>query len=410
MQTVQNTLLIIFLATVFLYVAQSLLIFIGTHRLNYSKTSRLPKMSILVALRNEEPTLRACVDSLLKLDYPKTRIEILLINDRSNDRTAEIIEAFKAKSKSIKTLHIRYGIEGLSGKANAIAQGMAHSTGEIVLVTDGDCRVPQSWAKTYAAYYRNDVGLVGGFTLLDERDERTSLFAKMQSLDWAYLLSIGSGAIGLGIPLSVLGNNFSFRRKAYEEVGGYRNMGFTIIEDFALMQTLLKRTSWKVRYPIDHRMLVTSHPMANFRNFFQQRKRWSAGGKEVGSYGKFLMFLSHFVHILVVGSFFALTPIIPISALVLLMIADFSLLWRTTGMVKRRDLLKTFLLWEGFYFFYTTIFAPVLLFPTTITWKEISYSWKINWKLKRIIQDEQSKNSNHGNPTGKALQSSDNLT
>ncbi|TDI79346.1 MAG: glycosyltransferase [Caldithrix sp.] len=377
-------LLLLLLLGISLYLLQTLFIYLGTHRLNYPKTNHLPKISILVALRDEEQTLKPCVESLLQLDYPKESFEILLINDRSSDRTPELIEELKKKSDQIKTLHIKSGIPGLSGKANAIAQGMENCSGELILVTDGDCRVPPSWAKEHAAYYQQNVGMVGGFTLLDEKNDGASLFGKIQSLDWAYLLSVGTGFMGFGIPLSVLGNNFSFRREAYEEVGGYRNMGFTIIEDFALMKTLVKKTSWKVLYPIDSKMLVYSHPMSTIIKFYRQRKRWSAGGKEVGFYGKFLMLISVMVHLLIPISFFIFNFQLSFLALLGVLLADFSLLFRTIGLVRRRDLLKYFLLWEGFYFLYTILFTPVLLFPTTVKWKNISYQWKFNWKLKKM--------------------------
>ena len=377
-------LLLLLLLGISLYLLQTLFIYLGTHRLNYPKTNHLPKISILVALRDEEQTLKPCVESLLQLDYPKESFEILLINDRSSDRTPELIEELKKKSDHIKTLHIKSGIPGLSGKANAIAQGMENCSGELILVTDGDCRVPPSWAKEHAAYYQQNVGMVGGFTLLDEKNDGASLFGKIQSLDWAYLLSVGTGFMGFGIPLSVLGNNFSFRREAYEEVGGYRNMGFTIIEDFALMKTLVKKTSWKVLYPIDSKMLVYSHPMSTIIKFYRQRKRWSAGGKEVGFYGKFLMLISVMVHLLIPISFFIFNFQLSFLALLGVLLADFSLLFRTIGLVRRRDLLKYFLLWEGFYFLYTILFTPVLLFPTTVKWKNISYQWKFNLKLKKM--------------------------
>ena len=379
-----HILLLLLLLGVSLYLLQTLFIYLGTHRLNYPKTKHLPKISILVALRDEEQTLKPCVESLLQLDYPKESFEILLINDRSSDRTPELIEELKKKSDQIKTLHIKSGIPGLSGKANAIAQGMENCSGELILVTDGDCRVPPSWAKEHAAYYQQNVGMVGGFTLLDEKNDGAALFGKIQSLDWAYLLSVGTGFMGFGIPLSVLGNNFSFRREAYEEVGGYRNMGFTIIEDFALMKTLVKKTSWKVLYPIDSKMLVYSHPMSTIIKFYRQRKRWSAGGKEVGFYGKFLMLISVMVHLLIPISFFIFNFQLSFLALLGVLLADFSLLFRTIGLVRRRDLLKYFLLWEGFYFLYTILFTPVLLFPTTVKWKNISYQWKFNLKLKKM--------------------------
>ncbi len=87
--------LLLLLLGISLYLLQTLFIYIGTHRLNYPKTNRLPKISILVALRDEEQTLEPCVESLLQLDYAKESFEILLINDRSSDRTPELIEELK---------------------------------------------------------------------------------------------------------------------------------------------------------------------------------------------------------------------------------------------------------------------------------------------------------------------------
>ncbi len=376
---------ILIFSTAALYVGQTLFMFIGTTRLRYPQKKRAPKISVLVALRNEEQTVGGCIQSLLELEYPQDKIEIVLINDRSADQTGGIIEEFKSKSSLIKTLHIHNAIPGLSGKANAIAQGMELATGDLILVTDGDCRVPRNWARTHAAYYEADVGLVGGFTLLDEKNDGAPLFEKVQSLDWAYLLSIGAGAIGMGVPLSVLGNNFSFRRAAYEEVGGYRQMGFTIIEDFALMKTLIQKTSWRVLYPIDAEMLVHSRPMPTLRRFYHQRKRWSAGGKEVGWYGKFLMALSLLTHLVLPLSFLFLAIDVGLLAMSAVLLADFGLLWRTAGMIHRRDLLAYFPLWEIFYFCYTIFFTPVLLFPTKVEWKGISYYWKLNWKMKKIV-------------------------
>ncbi len=383
---VYTFLLFLLLFSALLYVLQTLLVYSGTHRLQYSKSEKLPGISILVALRNEEQTLQSCVHSLLVLDYPKDKLEILLINDRSTDATARLINKIAQENTSIKALHISQGIAGMSGKANAIAQGMASANNEIVLVTDGDCQVPPAWARTHAAYYTDDVGLVGGFTLLDRKKDGAPVFSKIQSLDWAYLLSIGTGAMGFGQPLSVLGNNFSFRKAAYNEVGGYLNMGFTIIEDFALMKTLVKKTQWKVRYPIDENMLVYSNPMPDLRRFYHQRKRWAAGGKEVGIYGKFLMATSWLVHLLLCTFPFINTGSPFLLAFAAVVLADFFLLFRTTGLVSRRDLLLRFPLWEVFYIMYTAFFAPVLLFPTTIRWKDTSYSWKLNWQIKQVVE------------------------
>lgn len=369
---------------VVLYLMQTAFFVMGTFRLNYPRHAHLPFISILVAVRNEEQWLQECISCLLEQDYPPDKMEIIFIDDRSTDRTPEILASAQKQSSLVRLLNISQCPSGFSGKAHAISKGLSHSRGEIVLVTDGDCRPPRSWARTHVAYYTHDVGMVGGFTLLDDAHTKSGLFEKVQSLDWTYLLSVGTGAMGFGLPLSILGNNFSFRKTAYEEVGGYAKMGFTIIEDFALMKALLRQTRWRVCYPIDTCMLVTSRPMPSLPAFVEQRKRWAAGGKEVGLYGKFLMSVATAIHLVLPATFMLTGASFQVLvALGAVLVGDFVLLFRTTGLIRRRDLLKCFLPWEIFYFLYTILFAPVLLFPTTVTWKGTSYKWKFNMQLDK---------------------------
>jgi cellulose synthase/poly-beta-1,6-N-acetylglucosamine synthase-like glycosyltransferase len=353
----------------------------------YEKTQYLPSSSILVALRNEAESVAACIESLLSLDYPLEKLQIILINDRSTDDTRTIINKYAERYPNITVLNIGKRLESMSGKTSAIAQGMDIATGELILITDGDSVVPRGWVKAHASYYQEDIGMVGGFTLLDNKHESASWFSRIQSLDWLYLLTVGAGGIAMGRPLSILGNNMSFSKKAYHEAGGYRKMGFTIIEDFALMRQLVLKTSWRVLYPADKQMLVTSKPMPDVKQFYKQRKRWSAGGKEVGWYGKFLMFVAFASHLFLLTAWF-LRPELQLFILTVLLIGiDFVLLFTAASRLERLDLLRFFIQWELFYFVYTTVFAPVLLLPTRVTWKDISYSWRINWQTGKVDEE-----------------------
>ncbi len=88
--------------------------------------------------------------------------------------------------------------------------------------------VNPNWAKTIASYYLDDVGVVNGFTSQKVDDA----FSGMQAIDFIYLLFVASGTINLGKAVSCIGNNMSFRKKAYEEVGGFENLPFSVTEDF----------------------------------------------------------------------------------------------------------------------------------------------------------------------------------
>jgi cellulose synthase/poly-beta-1,6-N-acetylglucosamine synthase-like glycosyltransferase len=179
----------------------------------------------------------------------------------------------------------------------------------------------------------------------------------------------------------------SFRKQAYDSVGGYRSMGFTIIEDFALMRQLVNKTEWQVLYAADKEMLVISKPMPDLPAFYEQRKRWSAGGKEVGWYGKFLMSVSFVSHLSLFAAWI-LSPGLQTFLLTLLVLAvDFLLQIRSAKRFDRLDLMKYFLFWEAFYFVYTSFFAPVLLLPTTVKWKDVRYKWQFDWRIDRVDEE-----------------------
>jgi cellulose synthase/poly-beta-1,6-N-acetylglucosamine synthase-like glycosyltransferase len=368
-----------------MYLVQAIVLRWGLQRRRYQRTRNQPTVSILVAARNEENNLAACLESLVEVDYPRELLEVLVLDDSSSDRTLEIAQWYEARYPFVRAIHLTGRVPGLSGKASAICQGLDESQGEIVLVTDADCVVPRTWVRSYVSYYTPEVGIVGGFTLLDRAGERVSLFAKIQSVDWVYLLTVGAGAAGLGKPVSVLGNNFSFRRAAYDAVGGYRNLGFSIIEDFTLMQAVVQHTDWQVCFPLDRGTAVYSKPMSTLSDFYHQRKRWAAGGKEVSLFGKSLMAAAFFTHLLLPLNL-ATPSLLPLGAAGILAVlgVDALLLWSSTSVLQRRDLLRYLLAFEAFYFLYTTFFAPVVLFPTTVLWKGVRYEWETSGQIKQI--------------------------
>jgi cellulose synthase/poly-beta-1,6-N-acetylglucosamine synthase-like glycosyltransferase len=260
---------------------------------------------------------------------------------------------------------------------------MAHATGEIILMTDADCQVPPSWIPQMVSYFAQEVGLVGGFTILTQRNKKSSLFAKIQTLDWMYLLTAGAGAAGLGKPVSIIGNNFAFRRAAYEAVGGYEALGFSIIEDFALMRAIHERTNWQVLFPLDPEIAITSEPAMNWHEFYEQRQRWAAGGKEVGLWAKGLMLMAFLSHLACLAAIFVSLKL-AVSCLLILSAADFLLLWPSARRLGHHTLLPVCPLFEIYYFLYSFLFAPTVLLPATVNWKGMRYRWNSRGKIKRV--------------------------
>jgi len=360
---------LLLVTVVLIYILLSIILLYGTYRHPSPQVNHEPRVSVVVAAKDEEENIEDCLNSLAELDYPKEKLEVIVVDDRSRDRTGELIAEFVRGKDNFRFLTVTEEPTTLSGKANAIQTGIKNSSGDIILLTDADCCVPPSWVKTITSYFEEDVGLVAGLTLLDHKKDGSLFFDKVQSLDWIYLLTVGAGAAGVGRPLSCVGNNLSFRRSAYQQVGGYQGVGFSLTEDFALFKAIAERTPWRVSFTIDPRARVQSKPLKSLRQFYQQRKRWLIGGKTVSPFGKLLMAISFLAHILIPASFILLkNPLIALVSCGSVMLSDFLILLRATITLKKTDLLKYFPLFELFYFFYTTMIAFSIL------------SGKVHWK------------------------------
>ena len=336
----------------------------------------LPPVSIIVPARNEAENMPALLHSLLALDYPLEKLQIIIADDASTDATAAIARRLATAAPHLRIFTVTGHQSNLNGKANAIHQAMPLCTGDIIFITDADCRVPRNWIRAHLAHYDSRTGMVGGFVLLIEKNHPAPLFARLQALDWLYLTAVGSAVARLGLPLSIFGNNYSFRKIACEHIGGFAGAGFSVIEDFALMRALQKKGTYRIALPADPDIAVLTRPVPRLGDFFQQRKRWTLGSRQVslfarlllalGSAGRFLPYvLAAAGHWLAAGVTFLV--VVLADALVVLPVAR---------RFDRTDLLRPLPLYEIFAAAYTLLLLPVYFFSRSVQWKQRKYEIK----------------------------------
>ena len=95
-----------------------------------------PRLSVVVAARNEDLRVEQALASLLDLDYPD--YEVIFVDDRSDDRTGEIAERLSARDDRLKVIHIEKLPAGWFGKNHASWRGALAASGDVLLFTDGD--------------------------------------------------------------------------------------------------------------------------------------------------------------------------------------------------------------------------------------------------------------------------------
>ncbi|HXF99802.1 MAG TPA: glycosyltransferase [Bacteroidota bacterium] len=325
-------------------------------------------MSVVIAARNEEQNIRTCLESVARLTYPKEELEVVIVNDRSTDGTEAIIREFTERYDFMKLVNAVPDHGGkLLGKANAVAQGITHTTGEILMFTDADCVVPERWVEETVKYYdRPEVGAVAGFTQLQARN----FFQKIQALDWFVLFSIAAATTRLRFPVTAVGNNLSVRRTAYDAVGGYAGIPFSVTEDYALFHAITKKGGYLAKFPIDAATLVTSQPCSTLTELFNQKKRWFTGGadmewKSLALFGVGYVFKALLVASLFTGAFVAFAVGFCLKTAV-----DCTLVLPALKRFGRIRQAAYFIPFEVYYTIYVLMFPPLVIAHPNVRWKE----------------------------------------
>jgi cellulose synthase/poly-beta-1,6-N-acetylglucosamine synthase-like glycosyltransferase len=330
---------------------------------------KLPSVSVVVAARNEEANILSCLDSLDKLIYPDDKLEIIIVDDASSDSTLKISSDFIHGKLNFRVINLAENNSTiLRGKVRAMAEGIKLAKGEVIITTDADCVVNPLWARIIASYYIGNVGVVNGFTSQTVKNS----FSGMQAIDFIYLLFIAAGTINLGKPVSCIGNNMSFRKKAYLETGGFEALPFSVTEDFLLLNSIHKLNKYEEIYPLTKDSLVISKPASTFKELFNQKKRWAVGGIDTPPLGLILMAWAFLVNLFIV-----LTPLFLSAVWLYLTVFKFAIdlfvlipVHQRLGLQKN---LKYFLVFEIYYILYVIFLPLTVLFNRKVIWKGRKY-------------------------------------
>lgn len=350
-----------------LYLLKILFFWSGTRRASRPAAADTSlSVTVIVAARNESGNIDRCIESLSRLRYPADLLEVLVIDDQSTDDTLQRMRVWETRMPSLRVLQTEGTIHGMRGKANAVAQAIEHARGEVILTTDADCAVPEEWVLETVRQYTPEVGCVCGFTLI----RGANWFAGMQAVDWAYLLTIASAGVGWLRPLSAVGNNMSFRKRAYTDVGGYAAVGFSVTEDFALFKSIGYKSDWKIRYPVRASTLVWSEPCADAKELYRQKKRWGRGGVDIHPLGFAIMSIGFFMNAaLLVLPFFGIPFWAWSAAFAGKCLGDAFLLSFPLKQLGQQRLFRYFPVFEFYYLVYVTLLPFVVFLTGKVVWK-----------------------------------------
>ncbi|OGJ88728.1 MAG: hypothetical protein A2268_09190 [Candidatus Raymondbacteria bacterium RifOxyA12_full_50_37] len=260
-----------------LYACVILFLWRGLLRLKPGANTRNHSFSIVIAARNEEAILGACLDTVLDQDYPRDLFEVIVVDDRSTDATAAIVRQRAAVQTNITLVSITECPTGVSPKKNALTHGIAAAKGEIILFTDADCLVSNTWVSHINAHFSPTVGAVSGLTTYYSDPSLNRLFWGVQAADFFSHGVVSAAAMGAGVPLNTNANNFAVRKSVFDQIGGYGKVRHVVSgDDDLLLQAIARSGNWQVTYAPEQGAAVTTRPTQTLRGVWEQRKRWGS--------------------------------------------------------------------------------------------------------------------------------------
>ncbi len=207
----------------------------GWLEINPPLPSALPRVSVVVPVRNRPQEIKTCLETILSLDYPSDRLEVIVVDDASSDETPDVVRRFPVR------LIVSPRQQGASSSRNL---GALNASGDIVAFTDSDCRVSKTWLQELIPFLSlPGCVAVGGRVLPTfEAAARDRYAAAYSALDMGLRTRrVAPGTSVFYVPSC----NLLIQREALQRASGF-DPGFPIGEDIDLEYRLMKQggTVW----------------------------------------------------------------------------------------------------------------------------------------------------------------------
>lgn len=233
-----------------------------------------PMISILVPAHNEAKVIGRTVESLLLLNYPKSKMELIVINDNSSDNSKEILENIKDRYNNYNfTIINTDSLTGGKGKSNALNIGYTISKGEFIAVYDAD-NTPDKNALRYLVQtivMNDELGaVIGKFRTRNKNKNLLTKFINIETLSFQWMSQAGRWQ--LFNLCTIPGTNFILRRSIIEEIGGWDSKA--IAEDTEISFRIYK-LGYKIK--LVPQSITWEQEPETVKVWIKQRTRWAKG-------------------------------------------------------------------------------------------------------------------------------------
>jgi len=288
-----------------LYASLFLYLLVGVLRARRHQAHRaMPGVSVVIPLHNEEEWALRTLKAVALQDY-QGEWEVLCVNDRSTDRTAQILEDFASQNVRFRVLHVPMDAPPLpSPKKRALETGFAQAKYDVLLLLDADCIPPVGWLASMAGRFTPEIGIVQGAKR--NSGPQTPLYA-YQKLDTLGFTLIECAGFSQHTPMLASAASLAYRKELFYKVGGFNDlMQYMSGDDDMLVHKMVKEPI-DFCYNLDPDAMISTEPVPTWRGLLRQRARWASNGTRYSNpfYVIFLTLIYCFYLWLTVGPLFA---------------------------------------------------------------------------------------------------------
>lgn len=251
--------------------------------------NELPRVSVIVPMHNEELVARNILDRLVELDYPQELLEIIPINDHSDDGTKDILDAYSQKHSHIKPFH-RLNNDEKRGKAESLNDVMSICAHDIIVVFDADYLPAKDTVKSLVLGFKDpQVGAVMGRVLVHNSD--VNLLTLLLELERSGGYQVGQQArYNMDLIPQYGGTVGAYRRRVLVEMGGFDPNVLAEDTDLTFKMYL---SGWKVAYA--NKTECYEEMPEDWFIRAKQIRRWSRGHNQVMFKHFFSIFTSKYL-------------------------------------------------------------------------------------------------------------------
>lgn len=237
---------------------------------NYKPTGRV---SVIIAARNEESGIARTIEAILHQRFPSELLELIVIDDHSNDRTSEVVLSYA--DRGVQLIQLNESNKLNSYKKLAISKAIDLCSGDIIVTTDADCRMDENWLTTIISYFETqDLYMLSSPVVYSEEK---SFFERLQTLEFLYLIGLGAAGIGNKNPTTCNGANLAYRKDVFYEMGGFSGIDeLASGDDELFLHKVAAIYPHKIGFCKSTDAIVYTDAKPTLKSFISQRKRWAS--------------------------------------------------------------------------------------------------------------------------------------